>query len=1258
MSKNLKDSNTIKVVIEGDDLSLDFINEYYNKSEIDDIKNTITDSIDGISTENNKKANISETVNKMDFTFDSKDNKIKLDLKDKNNKSLSSKAIELPFKKTVVSAVYDKTSKSIVLTQMSGEKITISIAELITGLATNSDMNTALSKKVDIIEGKSLSKNDFTDELKQKLDGISSKAQVNKIETIKVNGTAVSIDSNKAVNIDISDKANASEVYSKTESDKRYIQDSNYVHTDNNYSNDDLEKVKKIDSIGNEADDLFGTLPTKDISGNYIKIDDSKDCRILALNISGGHKQIISNGLNKINQAKLKRNMDINLRTGTEVTGGNRTIYTEFIEIEPEESYFFKRPFAQGPIALRYYDSEYNYLGSASKGTNESAIFIPTNDYATTKYIKFCDEANTLLEGYMFAKSSVPIPYEPYTSEKSMPNCQNESAITLVNKITLHTFNKNILNGKSLNYSSNNISSDYDNGVLKFKGTISTNWANLTPSVKINAKAGRYVFRRKNINYRLTLRLYANDLVKSFDYTLDNGQSSMNITTTVDFARYYLFTSQYTSGDKLDIEDMVQFEAINTDTNIVQAKNQDIVLELKNQELFDTDSVVIDKNGNYSLEICHKKIVLDGINKAFTYAQPINDKYMFKFTAPDKASDIASGNTEIAISNHLKMVSGTAIEALTNNTEGFWNEKGNNFYAILPFDTLEVANNWLKTNNLIVYYKSETKEVIDLGTLSELPKTYNGTSYIYSETNIDSTELSLEYVSDLKKAIDTTNTESNVIERGIVNHYALTPDYREYTIRFPLFSTSQISVGEKLNDNKDKYINLATDTVREETNYSEAHDTVDCNAYIDENGIKHITALKGMKNYKETGEVDVYTLWRTRYFKSWIEGNYIYFSMTFYPKEGFTVTPLAINPDGTISPWFLIAKYTAGTINKQLYSSKGLTPACWLGASPYTNTMSHNDGITKAKKRGQFYSIGYFPEYTLIALDCMIRLGTKNIQDVLKGNTVNDKQYLVSKTEENVSRVILTNVQANNIDVNSYVSVGDDGTGSVRDRARAELHNIAFCVKVISKVQIDDNYTALNLDCEPFTTTKTTLVSTMWERSGYSDNILGRYGSVGSNTNGRHGAVWNGVEFLTGISEVVGNAFMDITEDGSRDVYFTNNSRELTTNLADSLNKYQKSNYRIPASGDVWKYITEVGFDLKNGLFIPTDFGKSGSSSATGYGDAYFASNATSGQREFILCGSLATGLAAGLWYLGGNYALSNGNWDFWRSPFNKLRWG
>lgn len=52
-------------------------------------------------------------------------------------------------------------------------------------------------------EGKGLSTEDFTTELKTKLTGIAEGAQVNKIEGIKVNGTAVDIDTDKTVDITI-----------------------------------------------------------------------------------------------------------------------------------------------------------------------------------------------------------------------------------------------------------------------------------------------------------------------------------------------------------------------------------------------------------------------------------------------------------------------------------------------------------------------------------------------------------------------------------------------------------------------------------------------------------------------------------------------------------------------------------------------------------------------------------------------------------------------------------------------------------------------------------------------------------------------------------------------------------------------------------------------------------------------------------------------------------------------------------------------
>ena len=54
--------------------------------------------------------------------------------------------------------------------------------------------------KVDKVEGKGLSANDFTDALETKLEGVASGAQVNVIEEVKVNNTALTV-TDKAVSI-------------------------------------------------------------------------------------------------------------------------------------------------------------------------------------------------------------------------------------------------------------------------------------------------------------------------------------------------------------------------------------------------------------------------------------------------------------------------------------------------------------------------------------------------------------------------------------------------------------------------------------------------------------------------------------------------------------------------------------------------------------------------------------------------------------------------------------------------------------------------------------------------------------------------------------------------------------------------------------------------------------------------------------------------------------------------------------------------
>lgn len=83
--------------------------------------------------------------------------------------------------------------------------------------------------------------NNFTDALKEKLENIENNAQVNKIESISKNGAIIPI-INKRVNVEVPTKL------SELNNDTNFITDSNYVHTDNNFTNALKEKLNNIES--------------------------------------------------------------------------------------------------------------------------------------------------------------------------------------------------------------------------------------------------------------------------------------------------------------------------------------------------------------------------------------------------------------------------------------------------------------------------------------------------------------------------------------------------------------------------------------------------------------------------------------------------------------------------------------------------------------------------------------------------------------------------------------------------------------------------------------------------------------------------------------------------------------------------------------------------------------------------------------------------------------------------------------------------
>ena len=89
----------------------------------------------------------------------------------------------------------------------------------ITDAMTRTEITTELGKKVDAVEGKTLTSNDFTNELKTKLEGVATGAEKNTIVTVKVNGASLTPDSDRAVDVTVPTKV--SELTDATEYAKK-----------------------------------------------------------------------------------------------------------------------------------------------------------------------------------------------------------------------------------------------------------------------------------------------------------------------------------------------------------------------------------------------------------------------------------------------------------------------------------------------------------------------------------------------------------------------------------------------------------------------------------------------------------------------------------------------------------------------------------------------------------------------------------------------------------------------------------------------------------------------------------------------------------------------------------------------------------------------------------------------------------------------------------------------------------------------------
>lgn len=487
--------------------------------------------------------------------------------------------------------------------------------------------------------------------------------------------------------------------------------------------------------------------------------------------------------------------------------------------------------------------------------------------------------------------------------------------------------------------------------------------------------------------------------------------------------------------------------------------------------------------------------------------------------------------------------------------------------------------------------------------------------------------------------IDLIKQNGGGVENALSNYFALRRNGKVFTTKIYKWETSTSPVGVKMNANENMVAEPSVGRTEGRDDYAQYglfhHFT--CNFSVDENGFNHVDALEGQIGFTKYGKVQVGEVTMSAWFgiEDTTEAVLYHYSdsqteLTPYPMKE------SINPDGTISPFMIHAKYAAGDIDGVPYSSKGLAPANGCQATQARNPVSYTGMITYMHKLGGHYCGTTSWDLFYRQLMMIIKYATTHSQSIMAGCTSysNQNQNLVEET--GVMRVVLTKAQAAGYVIGSYVSIGDVGSNTNKDRYYSYMHNKAYSVKVTKIEDVDDSNAAVYVDApEAFDTTLTTWISTMPWRSGATDEVAGSDGSPNSNTNGKDPYKIQGIETCIGAYEVLGNVVMDIVTgaDGNpaRDVYVCEDASTLSSNIATVRANYKKAIAQVAYTAASWKYITEETTDPNLGIMIPT---KVGGGSTTGFADGLYTDAGTSGQREWLALGALDTGANAGLWFL------------------------
>lgn len=555
--------------------------------------------------------------------------------------------------------------------------------------------------------------------------------------------------------------------------------------------------TSRIADLEEETEDLYNALPIEEASGTELYIEDAKPCRVINTEISGMYKQETTAGANLLdtsdmlfNNGTLEQNgLTAKINTdGSIVINGTATANTYFKKsikniLEDGNYYFYNFN------NVTQSNSTYYMLIQGNKSTGYgSTDYYNARGYQTDNFIKdiitydrtfdctfvFINGfvANNLILYPEISKTEQTV-FEPYTGGELSPNPNYLQEIEQIKEVKYCGTAKNLLNFNEISGKANNFEYSVNGTYINIKGTSLGTYATsnkMRCHIEKNEVVTIKITSAKSGTYRLWIRNKKNELITNPIICNASASGIKTITVKDNVETVQLITEHLTSEATYTDTITIQIEKGQNATETEEYKKRTINIDLKGNKLCaisDTikDKLLIDKNGNVALQ------------KNVNYST---------FSAFNSINGSFTKSTQfiLNISNCVKNVGQNSFNALSNCMLKNTTDGGMGFYGtttsgnvritvlnsllnVTQEDTTSTKLNAAKTflQNLQqtpeIYYPAEVPELIDLGQLPELLKTFNGINNVWAETNLGNTEIEIEYVQDVKKLLEKQAEQQN-----------------------------------------------------------------------------------------------------------------------------------------------------------------------------------------------------------------------------------------------------------------------------------------------------------------------------------------------------------------------------------------------------------------------------------------------------------------------------------------------------------------